>query len=448
MLAKSPTFQESVDYLLSLGNEVAAMKLGLENIRTLLSALDDPQEKYLKVQVAGTNGKGSVCAFLDSICNTAEITTGTFTSPHLVSITERIRINGEDINEADFARHAGVVRATAESLLEKGELEYRPTFFEQITAIALVAFAEAKIEVAILETGLGGRLDATTATNAEIAVITRVDLDHQEYLGITIEEIAAEKAAIIGSHTKAVVIGEQTPAAMNVLKARCDEIGIAPKTDCEAWVWAVVPSSGLADAGFRIEGQVYDDAVLGLAGRHQVENARTAVMIAHVLRSRWFPQISIDSVTDGLASARHAGRIEFIGNVLLDGAHNPGGAKALGEFLDEFISQPIIMIFGAMQDKDIDEIGRLLFPKAETLILTRASNSRAVEAEDLVKYLPSNFDADRVVRAETAKDALLKAKQIAGNRKLILVTGSLYLVGEVRGLLFRSQESEIARGVL
>ena len=182
-------FHESEEYLFSLGNEVEAMKLGLENIRKLLAALGDPQKSYLKVQVAGTNGKGSVCAFLDSICLQAEIKTGVFTSPHLVSITERVRINGVDISEGEFARLATRVREASELLVERGEIERVPTYFEQVTAIALVAFAEVNVELAILETGLGGRHDAVTAANAEIAGITRIDLDHQQYLGETIEEI-------------------------------------------------------------------------------------------------------------------------------------------------------------------------------------------------------------------------------------------------------------------
>ncbi len=169
-------FACSVEYLLSLGNEVSAMKLGLENIRTLLATLGDPQKNYLKVQVAGTNGKGSVCAFLDSICNQAGIRTGTFTSPHLVSITERIRINGVDISEDAFASFATVIRQMSETLLADKRLEYRPTFFEQITAIALLAFNGAKVELAILETGLGGRLDETTAANDYFVAITRIYL--------------------------------------------------------------------------------------------------------------------------------------------------------------------------------------------------------------------------------------------------------------------------------
>src|SRR5687768_12144505 len=164
-------FSESVEYLYSLGNEVAAMKLGLENIRRLLDALENPHRKYKKVQVAGTNGKGSVCAFLDAICLKAGIKTGLYTSPHLISITERIKIGGVDIAEDEFARLAGGIRELSETLLARGELEYRPTFFEQMTAIALTAFADAGVELAILETGLGGRLDATTAAEADIAAI-------------------------------------------------------------------------------------------------------------------------------------------------------------------------------------------------------------------------------------------------------------------------------------
>src|SRR5262245_13016665 len=228
MVAKPYTFQESVDYLLSLGNEVSAMKLGLENIRRLLAELGNPQNNYPKVQVAGTNGKGSVCAFVNSICLEAGIKTGLYTSPHLVSITERIKINGKDIGEADFARFATQVRETAESLVSQGEIQYTPTFFEQVTAIALLAFSEAKVQLAILETGLGGRLDATTAANAEIAAITRIDYDHQQYLGETLEEIAAEKAAIVHEGSK-VVIGEQTPRVLKVLLDRCRDLQIVPQ---------------------------------------------------------------------------------------------------------------------------------------------------------------------------------------------------------------------------
>src|SRR5688572_14082294 len=203
------------------------MKLGLENITTLLAALENPHNNYKKVQVAGTNGKGSVCAFLDSICREADIKTGLYTSPHLISITERVKIEGVDIAQDEFARLATLVRDTSESLVHEAKLERIPTFFEQVTAIALLVFAEHRVELAILETGLGGRYDAVTAANAEIAAITRIDLDHQEYLGETIEEIAAEKAAIIHAGSR-VVIGEQDPEVMDVIRNRCRDLGVEP----------------------------------------------------------------------------------------------------------------------------------------------------------------------------------------------------------------------------
>ncbi|HRA41449.1 MAG TPA: Mur ligase family protein, partial [Pyrinomonadaceae bacterium] len=246
------------------------MKLGLENIMTLLTALDSPESKYLKVQVAGTNGKGSVCAFLDSICVSAGIKTGAFTSPHLISITERVRIDGIDITEVEFARHATVVRQTAEILLGSGELEYLPTFFEQITAIALFAFAEAKCEVAILETGLGGRLDATTAANAEIAAITQIDFDHQEYLGQTLSEIASEKAAIIHAES-AVVVGGQNHEAGNLIRKRIADLGLEASLSDDVSVF----SDGQT-VRFQTKRDIYEVARLGLTGRHQLENAKVA----------------------------------------------------------------------------------------------------------------------------------------------------------------------------
>lgn len=414
-------FREAEAYLYSLGNEVAAMKLGLANIRKLLAALDHPEKNYLKVQVAGTNGKGSVCAFLASICNTAGIKTGAFTSPHLISITERIRINGVDVSEDDFARFATRVREMSESLVANGSIETVSTYFEQVTAIALTAFAEAKVELAILETGLGGRLDATTAANAEIAAITRIDIDHQEYLGDTIEEIAAEKAAIIGANTRAVVIGEQTPAVVVVIEDRLESINAEHTNGSEPTVLDAkdLPPLPLAS--------------LGLRGKHQIENANTAILIAETLREHF--SIKRGDIVAGLENARHPGRLEYQGRYLLDGAHNVGGARALAEYLDEFESRPITMVFGAMNDKDISKMAAVLFPKAAKIILTRPSNSRSMTANELAEMAPENIDRGRFVLTDSAADALANAEEIADPDSIVLVTGSLYLVGEAKAIL-------------
>lgn len=391
-------FDESVKYLYSLGNEVSAMKLGLENPRKLLLALGTPHEKYLKVQVAGTNGKGSTCAFLESSCLQAEIKTGLFTSPHLIKITERIKINGREISENDFAKYATIVRETTES-----EKLYA-TFFEQVTMIALIAFAENNVDLAILETGLGGRLDATTAANAEIIAITQIDYDHQQYLGETLTEIAGEKAAIINSPHQKVVISKQNAEAEKVVLERCKNIGIEPiLTDFE------LP---------KVE--------LSLEGKHQLENAKVALRLAEVLK------IDKSHIVNGLQTAKHKGRLELYQGILFDGAHNTAGAKALREYLKEFSSEPITLIFGAMKDKQIKDIAEILFPLADKLILTKVENSRTAEVEELKKFVKNN---NQVFLAHNVAEAIKFAGEFPGN--LICVTGSLYLVGEVQNFLSR-----------
>ncbi len=419
-------FDQSVKYLYGLGNEVLAMKLGIANIRILLTELGDPQSRYFKVQVAGTNGKGSTCAFLEAICRDAGIRVGTTTSPHLVSVTERVRIDGRDISEEDFAGHATRVREASERLVEAGKLETVPTYFEQVTAIALAAFAEAGIELAILETGLGGRFDATTATGAEIAAITRVDLDHQRILGDTLAEIAAEKAAIIRAGTNAAVIGDQPDEAMRVIAARCRECGVEPRLGSDV----AVAQNG-ESIEFRTGSGRYRNVRLGLEGAHQIENATTAVLLAEALRTRF--AIGDESVVRGLASARHRGRLERRGRFLFDGAHNENGAAALRRFLDENVSGPLIMIFGAMRDKELGNIAATLFPKAAKLILTRPENQRSMDAAELEALARAHCRDVSVT--STVAEAVALAQQIASDDETIVVTGSLYLVGEALGEL-------------
>src|SRR5687768_2223078 len=220
-------YEEAVQYLLSLGHETLTIKLGLRNTELLLEALDNPERAFPAVQIAGTNGKGSTAVMLDSICRAAGIRSGLYTSPHLVSITERIQVAGTAIDEEDFARLTTTVRDAAQRLLESRQIEALPTFFEHVTAIALSAFREARIELAILETGMGGRLDSTTAAKAQLVAITPIAMDHEQYLGQTIESIASEKAAIIRPGVTA-VIGTQEPRVLSVLLRRCEETGVQP----------------------------------------------------------------------------------------------------------------------------------------------------------------------------------------------------------------------------
>ena len=428
-------FEESTKYLYNLGNEVLAMKLGLENIEKLLAALGNPEKNFLKVQVAGTNGKGSTCAFLDSICVSAGIKTGLYTSPHLVSITERIKINGQEISEEDFAKHATKIREISEKLLSDGKLETLPTFFEQVTAIAISAFDEAKIELAILETGLGGRFDATTATNAEIVAITPIDFDHQDILGNSLTKIAAEKAAVIRKDTR-VFVAPQKRQAQTVIVWKCREVGVEPVFASNNFT--TKPKGHLYDkklsVTFKTENAVYPKILLKMIGRHQLINACLAISIAETLPELGF-KILPENIKIGLENALHKGRLEFWNNILFDGAHNIAGAEALREFLDEFIKHPIAIVFGAMRDKDVSQIAEILFPAAEFLVFTKSNNSRSMETAELLKFVPKDFDKEKIFVAETVKDAIIKASELTIQDGLILITGSLYLVGESQYLL-------------
>jgi dihydrofolate synthase/folylpolyglutamate synthase len=438
-------FDEAIQYLLSLGHETLALKLGLRNTELLLESLAGPHKSFESVQIAGTNGKGSTAVVLDSICRDAGIRTGLFTSPHLISITERIRIDGCEISKDKFAKYAGDVRAAAESLVACGKLEALPTFFEHVTAIALLAFREAGISLAILETGLGGRLDATTVAGAETVAITPLALDHQEHLGETLEEIAAEKAAIIRPGVAA-IIAPQTPQALDVILRRCAECNVQPSVDeCRIEI-----ENATADGRFRVtvdtrEGR-YENVLLELRGRHQIINVAIAIRLAESLRRRGFA-IPTASIVKGSATARHAGRLELVEgppSLLLDGAHNPSGAQALREFLDEFVDVPLTLVFGAMKDKKLREIASILFPTAEQLILTEPDNPRAAGIADLHHLAETIVDQKNILAAPSVRQALRQAKEVTPSGGLICVTGSLYLVGEVKSIMNSSSLSKVA----
>jgi dihydrofolate synthase/folylpolyglutamate synthase len=404
-------FDEALAYLLSLGHETLTIKLGLRNTETLLAALGDPHKSFPSVQIAGTNGKGSTAVMLDSICRAAGIHTGLFTSPHLISITERIRVNGADISQNDFARLTSWVKETAERLVSAGELQALPTFFEHVTAIALLAFREAQVDMAILETGLGGRLDSTTAAGADVVAITPIAMDHQEYLGNTLAEIAGEKAAIIRPGVIAIV-APQANEARDVVLQRCESVGVTPQF--------VTPAGG-------------DELSLALRGRHQATNAATAIAIAAALVAKSF-QISREAILNGLKSAKHPGRLELWAGepqMLFDGAHNPAAARALRNYLDEFVAVPITMMFGAMRDKALNEMAAILFPAARELILTQVENQRAASIELMQAALPRNLNS-RIHLAGSVSGALRIAKKVTPADGLVCVTGSLYLIGEVQ----------------
>jgi len=428
-------FAESTRYLLSLGHETLAMKLGLRNTELLLQGLGNPQKSYEAVQIAGTNGKGSTAAMLDSICRAAGIPTGLYTSPHLVSITERIKINGESISEESFAAFASEVRTVAEDLLQDRVIEAVPTFFEHITAIALSAFQAANVRLVILETGLGGRLDATTVAGAKTIGITSISLDHQEYLGESIEEIAAEKAATIRPGVTA-IIAPQTEPARKVISQYAKQVQVKPIFIESKPAEISTTSDGFFVVSFETHADSYENVLLGLRGRHQFANAALAIQLAESLRDRGFA-IPKTAIIDGLKSAEHPGRLTSVdGNsILLDGAHNPAAARALRDYLDEFAPGPVTMVFGAMRDKPLEEMAAILFRSVAHLVLTQPDNVRAASLDVLSNVAGKVLGKQKILVAPQVDEALRLAREVTPVDGIICVTGSLYLVGEALATL-------------
>lgn len=438
-------FQESLDYLYGLGYELSVKKFGLENTFTLLNVLENPEKNFLKIQIAGTNGKGSTCAFLESICVAANIKVGKYTSPHLISITERICIDGEEISEEQFAEYATKIREVSETLVESGNLQTLPTFFEQVTAIALKFFADEKISIAILETGLGGRFDSTTAAKAEIVGFTPIDLDHQNVLGNTLKEIAGEKAAIIRSDTK-VVVSTQRHECLSVILEKCKEENVEPIiNNCRTF------EENQNEYFFITKENKFFVNNLGLIGEHQFENACVAINIAEILSKDFKFEITNYDFEKGLESAKHKGRLEWIEHenigFLFDGAHNVSGVLALKYHLEKYHeNSQITIIFGAMKDKDLTEIAELLFPFAENLILTSPDNPRSETPKHLLEVAKKVIGESKVFTVKNVKDALWSGIEMTKNYSalkpsFVLVTGSLYLVGEAQKIL--QNETEI-----
>lgn len=445
-------YGEAITYLYSLGHEMLAMKLGLESVRTLARACSDPQRSYPTVHIAGTNGKGSTAAMTEAIARAAGLRVGLYTSPHLIEITERIRVDGRDITPEDFARLATEVRLMSERLVSEGALPAPPTFFEQMTMIAFLYFAECEVDLAVLEVGLGGRLDATNICEPLVTAITPVGFDHQQYLGHTLAAIAGEKAGIIKPVTP-VVVAPQEREAVAVIAERCAQLN-APLIAVEAEPRGLelvnigseetppdVSSSPLWRAGlsrfqYRTALAEYD-VRLNLRGRHQVTNALTAIHLAEQLKLCGL-NVPSQAIADGLSRVDWPGRLEMVPTqppLLLDGAHNPAGARSLRAFLDEHCPAPITLIFGAMSDKDITEIAAILFSVASVVIATSIANQRAADAAMIAEQAPGV--GYQLICASSVAQALTEAEYATPPGGLICACGSLYLIGEIKKAISR-----------
>mgnify|MGYP002784145208 CR=1 FL=1 len=404
------------------------MKLGLETVQALASAVGNPQRTFPAIHIAGTNGKGSTAAMTEAILRAAGFHVGQYTSPHLISITERIRVDGSEIHENDFARLATAVRQSSETLVAEGKLAASPTYFEQVTMIAYLYFAERQVELAVLEVGMGGRLDATNICQPAVTAITPIGFDHQKYLGNTLAAIAGEKAGIIKPNVP-VVVAPQPYEAMQTIVARAEELS-APLVSVAGESFYAEPNAGQ----YRLRYRTYD-VQLNLRGRHQAENAMTAILIAEQLRQLGW-KIDQQTIEEGLSKANWPGRLQLIESpkfsvqLLVDGAHNPSGAETLRNFLDEhYAGVPITLIFGAMADKAAIEMAKLLFPIARHVILTQVENLRAASPQSIAEQTIT-IRQDSIC-SETLAEALLEAMRITPANGLIVVCGSLYLAGEL-----------------
>jgi dihydrofolate synthase/folylpolyglutamate synthase len=433
-------YEASVRALMSLGKELAApqqarvQKFGLENITILAREFGHPELVTPCVHIAGTNGKGSTAAMVESILRAAGLRTGLYTSPHLERINERLRINGENISDKNFAAAWTRVRATIESLMASGKLSAHPTYFECLTAMAFFAFAEAGVDFSVYEVGMGGRLDATNIVKPEVAMITPVDFDHENFLGHSIEEIASEKAGIIKPGAW-VVSASERPEACSAIARRCAETDARLVEVDAAWQ---VEDVRATDGFYRatISSPHSEKKILlepALPGRFQIRNALTASTGARLLAERGFP-VSDEAIVRGIAGVRWPGRLERISErpaVYLDGTHNPAGARELVKFWEEnFGGRRILLVYGAMRDKAVDEIAGLLFPRAESVILTEPRQPRAITAPLLAEM--TGHLATRAAIVRDPAEALEQAIEMAGSDDAIFATGSLYLVGDLR----------------
>lgn len=428
--------------LAARGNEVSKIHLGLHRIRAILRALGDPHRKYPALHVAGTNGKGSVAALSESILRSAGFRTGLFTSPHLVRINERILVGGREISSNALARVANRVLSLEKALLERGKLDCPLTYFEFITACAFEHFAEAKVEIAVVEVGLGGRLDATNVVRPKVCVITGISYDHQDILGNTLSLIAREKAGII-KRSVPVVSGCRALEAKRVIRRATSRIGARLiEMDRACVVESMHARSGRFAFRLRTRLRSYRNLKLSLAGKHQVRNAAMAIL---AIESMIPGGVRVGAVRRGLASVRWPGRLDEYRSrprTVLDGAHNEEGARVLAEHIREFAPGEVHLVFGAMRDKDVRRIGQTLFPLARSIHLAPVANARSMDPVSIFS-VHSRYQA-RMRLHRSARSALRSAWKECSKKAIVVVTGSLYLVGELLPLVKRAASPEKA----
>ena len=411
------------------GLERFGIKLGLDVIRDLLRRIGNPEGSFPAVHVTGTNGKGSVCAFLASVFQAAGHRVGLYTSPHLVTFNERIRVDGTMISDADVARLYAEIKPHAAAMATESETN-QPTFFETTTAMAFQYFQEKRVDLAVVEVGMGGRLDATNVVRPEACAITRIGLEHTENLGRTIERIAREKAGILKPGVPVVTVAQP---ALKVIRDRASELG-CPLTVVGRDVRYSRGDFDLDGQHLILEDGARVDAFIPLLGSYQPENAATAYAVALALRQKW--NLTPEAIAEGLATAKWPGRFQVVRDnplVIVDGAHNAAAALAEAESLQElFPGQKFTFVIGVLNDKDLAGIAEALGPLAATVYASKAKTPRTFEPEEIGRAF-GPFAAVELV--PDVKEAVQRAIAAAGEDSVIVVTGSVYVAGEALELL-------------
>jgi dihydrofolate synthase / folylpolyglutamate synthase len=426
---------DPLEFLFSL--ERLGMKFGLENMTRLCEALDHPERSFQSIIVAGTNGKGSVTAMTAAALHAAAYRSARYTSPHLERLEERFVIGEREVATRDLVEAADTVKQAIETLVQTGALGAPPTFFECATAIAFELFRRASVEVAVLEVGLGGRLDATNIVTPIAAAITSIDFDHQDLLGTTLESIAREKAGVIKPGMP-VVLGLMPSDAVRAIEDTCRERGARAISAAERVRVSSAVVDGETIATLATPDRTYTDVQLALRGRHQTQNASVAVCLLEELNGLGL-RVNEAAIRAGLTDATWPGRLERVrwhgADVLLDAAHNPAGARALADYLRDIGWTRVTLVFGAMRDKDVGAMLPALLPFCASLICTSAPSPRALPADQLATLASRVPSAPQHVEAISDPEAALTRACAAGAR--VVAAGSIFLIGPLRGIVGR-----------
>lgn len=431
-------YRQALNYIENTGK--FGSRLGLENVSRLLDILGNPHGELRIIHVAGTNGKGSTCSFINNMLIYQGYNVGLYTSPYLEEFNERIKINNVNISDDDLAQSVSSVKAAIDQMIDEGC--DHPTEFEIITACAFLYFRDRDVDFAVIEVGLGGRLDATNVCTPILSAITSISMDHTEYLGDTLARIAFEKGGIIKAN-RPVVLYQQSDEVESVISSICRERNSELFITENDKIEYISEEMSFQSVNLEVMGQLYSGVEIGLTGRHQAKNLAVALSVLRLLEmSSYISQVDIEALYRSIRETKWPGRMEVIKSeplTIIDGAHNPDGAAILRESVDRYLKgQRINLVFGMLKDKDIFSVARLLAGVADRIIITEPESPRAAsaaEVHDIILESLSGEDIPDIKEIPDIEEAVRHAQSMAGDGEAVIYAGSLYMIGRVRSLL-------------